>query len=105
MRQVHCRLFPGGLPVISSTALTENEFLYAGNLMVASLLQGGPSPSFLATWVYEYIVSGDQGVNAVSIEEIPTGQIKDFAYQVKLNLFKLAFREFWGLLRPITHNS
>lgn len=83
MRQVHCRLFAGGLAVVSSTAITENEFLYAGNLMVASLLQGGPASRLLATWVYEYLVSGHQGINSVSIDDIPTGNIRDFAHQVR----------------------
>jgi hypothetical protein len=82
MRQVHGRLFPGGLPVISPTAITENEFLYAGNLIVASLLQGGPPPRFLSTWVYEYIVSGDQQINSVGVDDIPSGINKDFVNQV-----------------------
>ena len=80
MKQVHCRLFPEVLPVVSPSAITENEFYYAGNLMVASLLQGGPAPRFLASW---NIVSGDQGISSATVEVIPPGQTNDFVKQVK----------------------
>ena len=50
--------------------------------MAASLLQGGPPPRFLANWVYEYIVSGDQLLNSVAIEDIQSEITKEFANKV-----------------------
>ena len=52
------RLFWNGEPVVSTLALVSGEMKHAGELMVLSILHGGPAPNFLTKWVYEYLVGG-----------------------------------------------
>lgn len=52
------RLLSDGVPIASITALTNDEFKAAGELMVSSIAQGGPPPSILAKGVYEYVIGG-----------------------------------------------
>ena len=38
--------------------ITDGTMNSIGHLFAASILNGGPAPAFLASWVYEYISSG-----------------------------------------------
>ena len=49
------KLFLSGKPIASTVYLSSNEFYHAGLLMVTSVLQGGPAPSFLDHGVYQYL--------------------------------------------------
>lgn len=57
--------FDGKVPVNSAIALTSSQFCHLGELMAKSLIQGGPAPNFMATWVYDAIVK------PASVHEIP----------------------------------
>ena len=46
-------------PLVSVTDGTARSI---GHMFAASLCQGGPSPSFLAPWVYYYLVGGVETV-------------------------------------------
>lgn len=48
-------LFCEGKPVPSIVALNNGDFELAGELMVMSILQGGPAPSFLHPSVFAYL--------------------------------------------------
>ena len=52
MKQMEIRFFSDGIPVQITMALTEGQFKVAGLLKALSVLQGGPAPNFLASWVY-----------------------------------------------------
>ncbi len=69
LNQAQSELFTTGcggkVPVNSAMALTSSKFLHLGELMAKSLVQGGPAPNFMATWVYDAIV------NPASIHSIP----------------------------------
>ena len=49
------KYFHKGWPSESMVALSTQEFVQAGEIMVMSILQGGPAPNFLAPSVYSYI--------------------------------------------------
>ena len=50
------------VPYDSTLAMTSGHFQIAGELMAASIVQGGPAPDFLAEWVYKYLSSGIEGI-------------------------------------------
>ena len=54
------------MPINSMTALAKNEFTVAGELMAASVVQGGPAPWFLSKEAFGYIVDG---IDSVSTED------------------------------------
>ena len=49
------RVFQNGWPVNSVIALSSHQFCIVGEIMVMSILQGGPAPTFLDQTVYSYI--------------------------------------------------
>ncbi|XP_031565225.1 G2/M phase-specific E3 ubiquitin-protein ligase-like [Actinia tenebrosa] len=71
----------GFVPLESTVALTEGSFKVAGELMAMSLAQGGPAPNFLASWVYDYLSSGLDGVPA-QIENIKDSKFKRVAEKI-----------------------
>ena len=50
------RLFCNGYPVSSAIALSNEEFKLCGEVMMMSVLQGGPVPNFLAPPLAAYFV-------------------------------------------------
>lgn len=65
-KHIQHHLFPDGMPVNSMTALAKNEFTVAGELMAASVVQGGLAPCFLSKEAFGYIVDG---IDSVSTED------------------------------------
>lgn len=51
-------MFENGLPVPDMTALGCNKFKVVGELMAASIVQGGPAPCFLYEVAYLYLSDG-----------------------------------------------
>ena len=47
-----------GKPTDSMVALNNRDYLFAGELMVMSMLQGGPAPAFLNPSVFAYLSNG-----------------------------------------------
>lgn len=47
-----------GKPTDSVVALNNKDYLFVGELMVMSMLQGGPSPAFLHPSVFAYLSKG-----------------------------------------------
>jgi len=58
------------LPVQSVNKLISGEYELVGKIIGASILQGGPSPTFFAQSVLEYWLCGLSGMNT-NIEDIP----------------------------------
>lgn len=52
----------GKVPCENIMAMSKGHFHVAGELMAASIVQGGPAPDFLASWVYDYTSSGIESV-------------------------------------------
>ena len=50
------RLFPHGFPTKSMLAVTRDDFVTAGEVMAMSVVQGGPSPNFLAREIYNVVI-------------------------------------------------
>ena len=82
LKEIKGRLFATGLPMASTAALAENEFLYAGNLMAASILQGGAAPCFLKKWVFDYMFMGLSPELELSVDELTAPERKDFVEKV-----------------------
>ena len=84
LQEIHTRLFTGGIPITSSTAISENEFFIAGNLMAMSVVQGGPAPCFLAKWVYDYVAFGLSDGLDLNIDDVKSVTLKGNLSKVKL---------------------
>ena len=83
-KEIKGRLFATGVPTASTAALADNEFLYAGNLMAASILQGGTAPCFLKEWVYDYMIMGLSEELELSTDDITASEMKNFVEKVHL---------------------
>ena len=59
------------VPLHNAAALTKGTFKYIGCMMGASLLNGGPAPSFFANIVADYILFGIERVK-VKLEDVVT---------------------------------
>ena len=77
-------MFATGVPTASTAASADNEFLCAGNLMAASILQGGTAPCFLKMWVYDYMIMGCSEQLELSIDDIAASEMKNFVEKVHL---------------------
>lgn len=88
LKEIKGRLFATGVPTASTAALADNEFLYAGNLMAASILQGGTAPCFLKKWVYDYMIMGLSEELDLSIDDITASEMKNFVEKVHLPKIK-----------------
>lgn len=69
-------------------ALANNEFTVAGEVMAASVVQGGPAPCFLSKEAFGYVVDG---IDSVSID--------DWIPKVRNEKYKGAIEE----VRTISH--
>lgn len=57
LEHVERKLFDkAGRPVSSTVTLLDGDFSMAGELMVMSIIQGGPAPNFLNSSVLQYLV-------------------------------------------------
>ena len=61
------------------TALLNEEYRYAGELMASSIVQGGPAPCFLSKDTFSYILNGVESVGAdnSSIDTVEDVQFKE----------------------------
>ena len=57
------------------SALLEKTYFHVGRMMGASLLQGGPPPTFMANSIIEYVLYGIEGV------QLRIGNIADVSLQ------------------------
>ena len=71
----------GFVPAHSTTGLINKHYIYIGNLISMSIVQGGPGPTCFADWVYDYMVHGIDGLH-ISKENIPLDGIKAFVSKV-----------------------
>nr|XP_057911661.1 uncharacterized protein LOC131106520 [Doryrhamphus excisus]XP_057917181.1 uncharacterized protein LOC131109313 [Doryrhamphus excisus] len=60
----------GKNPVYCLNSLDSNYFRGAGEIMAASLAQGGPCPSFMREWCVRYLCSGDSDSIQVSASDV-----------------------------------
>ena len=70
------RFFLLGNLVVSTMMLMQNDYKFCGELMVMSILQGGPAPSLLSQTVFEYLISD------LKIENIHSSQYKRLCEEV-----------------------
>ena len=80
----YCRngLFPDGFPTKSMLAVTRDDFVTAGEVMAMSVVQGGPSPNFLAREIYN-VVS-----RSFAIEELKDESLKETCVKVQMIYLK-----------------
>ena len=57
------------VPNGSTMSLSRGHYALAGQLFGSSVCQGGPSPSFLAPWVYKHMLHGLEGCVLPSFTE------------------------------------
>ena len=61
-------MFPGGAPVDSIYNVQNKSFKTCGEIVAASLAQGGPPPSFLAEPVYELMLTLEVNLDQLDAE-------------------------------------
>ena len=83
----------GKVPVNSAMALTSSKFRHLGELMAKSLVQGGPAPNFMATWVYDAVVT------PASIHGIPV-DVSLIRNQSHTSMITMV-RENWSFIRIV----
>ena len=77
LEHVERKLFDkSGRPVASTVTFLDGDFSMAGELMVMSVLQGGPAPNFLDSSVFQYLVK-----QPLCPMQLPT-RYKEFALKV-----------------------
>jgi hypothetical protein len=81
LEEVRQRLFPDGEQICSAQALSNLFFQYAGELMAMTIAHGGPSPSLLKEWVFDYFANGIVSVKP-SIDDLKCPELKSFVSQV-----------------------
>ena len=54
LQHIQPKLFSSGKRIPSTIAIQNEEFVLAGELMVFSILQGGPAPLFLHPCLFKY---------------------------------------------------
>uniref|UniRef100_G3PMI2 HECT domain-containing protein n=1 Tax=Gasterosteus aculeatus aculeatus TaxID=481459 RepID=G3PMI2_GASAC len=60
----------GKNPKYSLTDLDNENFRTIGEIMAASLAQGGPPPAFLREWCYNFLCTGEVDLNSLSKEDV-----------------------------------
>ena len=73
------------VPVSSAHALLKRSFFYVGNLIAASISQGGLGPCCFPAWVYEYLCHGLDSCE-VGVEDIPNEEKKELVLEVSLRV-------------------
>ncbi|XP_026083507.1 uncharacterized protein LOC113059315 isoform X1 [Carassius auratus] len=73
----------GKNPVYCLNSLDCNYFRTAGEVMAASLAQGGPCPNFLREWCFSYLCSGDSDSIQVSASDVTDLELSQLI--VKIN--------------------
>ena len=72
-------------PLHNVLALSKNTFKHVGCMMAASLLNGGPAPSFFADFVADYIAFGI-GKLKVSVQDVIDPNMKEKLIKVNSRL-------------------
>ncbi|CAL8242069.1 unnamed protein product [Merluccius merluccius] len=76
LAEIENRLFVGGSdkkgknPAYCLNSLDSNYFRSAGEVMAASLAQGGPCPNLMREWCFRYLCSGDTDSIQVSASDV-----------------------------------
>lgn len=65
----------------STVALTEETFKLGAELMVMSIVQGGPAPNFMSPVIYDIISTG-LGQTCLSLDMIENENFKTIATKV-----------------------
>ena len=60
----------------NTTALQDNTYYIIGKIFALSFIHGGPSPSFLAPCIIDYIIGGIENVTP-SISDVPDVEIQE----------------------------
>ena len=77
LEHIERRLFSDGKPINSTVAIMNADFRIAGEIMVMSILQGGPAPTFINGNVYKYITK-----QTMAPEGMTESKYKEIAEQV-----------------------
>jgi hypothetical protein len=68
--------------VESTVALTEETFKLGAELMVMSIVQGGPAPNFMSPVIYDIISRGFKGQTCLLLDMIENGNFRAIANKV-----------------------
>ena len=77
LEHIERKLFWGGKPINSTISLINEDYRLAGEVMVMSILQGGPAPTFLDPCVYKYLTK-----QSLTTEGITVTKYKEAAEEV-----------------------
>jgi len=78
------KFFPDGSPLYSTNELYNYNTI--GEILAASLSQGGPAPCFFSQCVYDTLVSGDVNLNSLDLEKQLTEKELTYLEEIKSNV-------------------
>ncbi len=76
-----CSLVPH-TPLHNTTALLQKHYKYVGHICAMSIVQGGPGPMCVASWVYDYIAEGLDGV-VINVNDVLVDSVRYFLRKVR----------------------
>ncbi|CAB4001408.1 G2 M phase-specific E3 ubiquitin- ligase-like [Paramuricea clavata] len=83
LEQLKLRIFhSNGLPVESTVALTEETFKLGAELIVMSIVQGGPAPTCMSPVIYDIVSRGFKSQTCVLLDMIKNGNFKTIANKI-----------------------
>ncbi|KAG5275590.1 hypothetical protein AALO_G00122090 [Alosa alosa] len=87
--EIENKLFVGGAdkkgknPLYCLSSLDQNHFRTAGEMMVASVAQGGPPPNFMREWCYKYLTTQtDSDSMHVSVSDVTDPELVQLITEV-----------------------
>ena len=74
-------------PFCGLVSVTDGSLMAIGHLFAASIVNRGPGPCFLATWVYHYIIDGLDCIFSFLPSRVDDRTLYSAAYnEVRINL-------------------
>jgi len=74
-------------PIKGLLSVADGSFEAIGHLFACSLVNGGPGPNFLVSWVYHYLTVGITGLST----DLPSHLESDDIYQQVYLVYKFYF--------------
>ncbi|KAK3744015.1 hypothetical protein QZH41_004824 [Actinostola sp. cb2023] len=86
LQQIGSTMFPSGSPIDSTFHVHNGNFRTCGNIVAASLAQGGPPPSFMEETVYDMMAKSNVDLLNIDVEKHLTTGDKTLIQSIKDDL-------------------
>jgi hypothetical protein len=94
LEHVERKLFLNGKPINSTVSLMNGDFRLAGEIIVMSILQGGPAPSFLNLDVYKYLTKQILTTEGMNVSKYKNTAEEVCSSKIEANCIQLFQKRF-----------